>query len=92
MVLRSVNQDPYSNPLALFAAEMKRMRAKIGMAQETLADAAGFAPATVAAVETCRLLPSEEFAEHRDKPLQGDGHFPRAAGTSRPNISTTLVP
>ena len=34
MVLRSVNQDPYSNPLAFFAAEMKRMRAKIGMTQE----------------------------------------------------------
>jgi DNA-binding XRE family transcriptional regulator len=72
-----VNQDPYSNPFAFFAGEMKRMRAKLGMTQEQLADSAGFAPATVAAVETCRLIPSSEFAEHIDKPLHGDGHFVR---------------
>jgi DNA-binding XRE family transcriptional regulator len=73
----AVSPDPYSNPLAFFASEMKRMRAKLGITQEELADAAGFASSTVAAVETCRLLPSEEFAAHVDKPLQGDGHFVR---------------
>lgn len=53
------------------------MRAKLGMTQEQLADAAGFAPSTVAAVESHRLLPSKEFGECIDKPLQGDGHFVR---------------
>lgn len=71
------SHDPYSNPFAFFASEIKRMRAKLGMTQDELADAAGFAPSTIAAVETCRLLPSEEFAAHIDKPLQGDGHFIR---------------
>jgi DNA-binding XRE family transcriptional regulator len=72
-----VNLDPYSNPLAYFAAEMKLARADVGLTQEQLADAAGFAPSTVAAVETCRLLPSESFGEAIDKPLQGSGHFIR---------------
>jgi DNA-binding XRE family transcriptional regulator len=72
-----VNIDPYSNPVAFFAAEMKRMRADLGLTQELLADAAGFAPSTVAAVETCRLLPSEQFAEAIDKPLRAAGHFTR---------------
>jgi DNA-binding XRE family transcriptional regulator len=75
--LRTVNKDPYSNPLAFFAAEMARMRTKAGMTQEELAEAAGFAPSTIAAVETCRLLPSEELAQHIDTSLQGDGHFVR---------------
>ncbi len=77
MTIHSVNIDPYANPVAFFAAEMKRMRADLGLTQEQLADAAGFAPSTIAAVETCRLLPSEPFGEAIDKPLQGAGHFTR---------------
>jgi transcriptional regulator with XRE-family HTH domain len=69
--------EAYANPLAFFAAEMKRLRAALGMTQEQLAEAAGYAPATVAAIETCRLLPSEEFAQHIDKALGTDGHFER---------------
>jgi len=77
-VLRSVNHDdPYENPFVFFVSEMKRVRANLGMTQEQLADAAGFAPSTVAAVESHRLLPSKEFAEHIDKPLQADDHFIR---------------
>jgi transcriptional regulator with XRE-family HTH domain len=69
--------EPYSNPFSFFAAEMKRVRAKLGMTQEGLADAAGYAASTVAAIETCRLLPSEDFAQHIDKALGTDGHFVR---------------
>lgn len=69
--------DPYSNPLTFFAAEMKRLRAKLGMTQEQLAEATIYSPATVAAIETCRLLPSEGFAQHIDKSLGADGHFER---------------
>lgn len=72
-----MSQDPYANPFAFFVSEMKRKRADLGMTQEQLADAASFAPSTVAAVESYRLLPSKEFGEHIDKPLQGDGHFIR---------------
>lgn len=69
--------EPYSNPFAFFASEMKRVRAKLSMTQERLADAAGYAASTVAAIETCRLLPSEDFAQHIDKALGSDGHFER---------------
>jgi DNA-binding XRE family transcriptional regulator len=72
-----VSLDPFANPLAFFAAEMKRVRATLGMTQEQLAEAAGYAPATVAAIETCRLLPSEGFAQHIDKTLGADSHFER---------------
>jgi len=72
-----VSQDPYANPFAYFVGEMKRIRAELGMTQEQLADAASFSPSTVAAVESCHLLPSESFAEAIDKPLQGDGDFVR---------------
>jgi DNA-binding XRE family transcriptional regulator len=72
-----VSQDPYANPFVYYVAEMKRVRANLGMTQEQLADAAGFASSTVAAVESYRLLPSKEFGEAVDKPLMGDGHFIR---------------
>ncbi|HLX49374.1 MAG TPA: helix-turn-helix transcriptional regulator, partial [Streptosporangiaceae bacterium] len=72
-----MSQDPYANPFAYFVGEMKRIRAELGMTQEQLADAASFSPSTVAAVESCHLLPSESFAEAIDKPLQGDGDFVR---------------
>jgi transcriptional regulator with XRE-family HTH domain len=72
-----MNKDPYSNPLAFFASEMTRLRTKVGITQEDLAEAAGFAPSTIAAVETRRLMPSEEFAKHIDTPLRADGHFVR---------------
>ena len=72
--------EAYANPLAFFAAEMKRLRGSAAMTQEQLADAAGYATATVAAIETCRSLPSEDFAQHIDKPLDTDGHFERLQG------------
>jgi DNA-binding XRE family transcriptional regulator len=72
-----VSVDPFANPLAFFAGEVKRMRANAGMTQEQLADVAGYAASTIAAVETCRLLPSEDFALHIDKAFQTDGHFER---------------
>ncbi len=72
-----MNTEASSSPLAFFAAEMKRLRGIAAMTQEALANAAGYAPATIAAVETCRLLPSQELAEQVDKALRTDGHFAR---------------
>jgi DNA-binding XRE family transcriptional regulator len=72
-----VNTEPSSSRLAFFAAELKRLRSIAAMTQEALATAAGYAPATIAAVETCRLLPSQEFAQQADKALSTDGHFAR---------------
>jgi len=72
-----VNLDPSSSPLAFFAAEVKRLRSSTGMTQEQLANDINYAPSTVAAIETCRLLPSEEFAENCDKTFGTDGHLAR---------------
>ena len=75
-----MNTNPNSSPVAFFAAEMKRLRGMAGMTQEQLANDAGYASATVAAIETCRLLPSEDFARCVDKSLGADGHFKRLQG------------
>jgi transcriptional regulator with XRE-family HTH domain len=72
-----VSNEAFVNPLAFFAAEMKRLRAKLSMTQEQLAEAAGYAPSTVAAIESKHLLPSDDFATHIDKALDADGHFER---------------
>lgn len=74
------NQDPSSSPWAFFAGELKRLRGIAGLTQEAIADAAGYSPATIAAVETCRLLPSLELAQQLDKALNTDGHFERLQG------------
>lgn len=72
-----MSEDPFANPLAFFAGEMKRLRAKIGMTQEQLARLAGYAASTVASIESQHLLPSEDFAKHIDKAFDTDGHFER---------------
>jgi transcriptional regulator with XRE-family HTH domain len=72
-----VNTDPSSSPPAFFAAEVKRLRGIAGMTQEELAKATVYSAASVAAIETCRLIPSKQFAEFADKAFQTDGHLAR---------------
>jgi transcriptional regulator with XRE-family HTH domain len=72
-----VNTEPSSSPLAFFAAEVKRLRGIAGMTQEQLAKATIYSPASVAAIETCRLIPSKEFSERADKTFDSDGHLAR---------------
>ena len=72
-----MNTDPGSSPLAFFAAEVKRLRGIAGLTQEQLAKATAYSPATVAAIETCRLLPSPQFAQKADEAFRTDGHLTR---------------
>jgi len=72
-----VSNEYFANPLAFFAGEIKRLRAKLNMTQEHLAGMAGYAPSTVAAIESQHLLPSEDFAKNIDKAFDTDGHFER---------------
>ena len=72
-----MNTEPSSSPLAFFAAEVKRLRGIAGMTQEQLAKATTYSPGTVAAIETCRLIASKEFAHLADKALNSDGHLER---------------
>ncbi len=69
--------DPNSSTLAFFASEVKRLRAKAGITQAELAGATNYAPATVAAIETCRLIASRDFAEAADKTFGTDGDLTR---------------
>jgi transcriptional regulator with XRE-family HTH domain len=75
--VQRVSNEFFANPLAFFAGEMKRLRAKLNMTQEQLAESAGYASSTVAAIESQHLLPSDDFAKNIDKALDADGHFER---------------
>jgi transcriptional regulator with XRE-family HTH domain len=79
--------DSGSSPLAFFAAELKRLRAIAGMTQEALAEATTYSPALVAAIETCRRIPSADFATRADKALGTDGILERL----QPLVETTAV-
>ena len=68
-----MNTEPSSSPLAFFAAEIKRLRGIADMTQEQLAKATTYSPATVAAIETCRLIASKEFAHGADEALTRAG-------------------
>jgi len=72
-----VNTEPSSSPLAFFASEVKRLRGIAGITQEQLGEATVYSSATVAAIETCRLIPSKEFSERADKTFNSDGHLQR---------------
>ena len=69
--------DSASSPLAFLAAELKRLRGIVGMTQEQLAEATTYSPALVAAIETCRRIPSDDFAARADKALGTDGILAR---------------
>jgi transcriptional regulator with XRE-family HTH domain len=69
--------DAGSSPLAFFAAELKRLRDTAGTTQEQLAEATTYSPSLVAAIETCRRIPSDDFALRADKALGTDGILAR---------------
>jgi transcriptional regulator with XRE-family HTH domain len=69
--------DPSANPLAFYAAELRRLRGIAGMTQEQLAKATTYSPSLVAAIETCRRIPSDDFSERADKALGTDGILSR---------------
>ncbi len=72
-----MNTDPSSSPLAFFAAELKRLRGIAEMTQEQLAEATSYSAGTVASIETCRMIPSKEFAQLADKAFNSDRHLER---------------
>jgi transcriptional regulator with XRE-family HTH domain len=69
--------DPSANPLAFYAAELRRLRGTAGMTQEQLAEATTWSPSLVAAIETCRRIPSGDFSGRADKVLETDGILSR---------------
>ncbi len=55
--------------VALFAEEMKLARARTGLSQEQLADKIGYSASLVAKIETCRGVPTLDFASRCDAAL-----------------------
>ena len=83
-----MSDDYFSDPFAFFAGEMKRLRARLDITQERLAGEAGYAPSTVASIESRHLIPSEDFAKNIDKVFDSDGHFERLQKL----VDSTCVP
>lgn len=63
--------------LALFAEELKIGRASAGVSQEQLADTIGYSASLVAKIETCRGVPTLDFAARCDEALGGAGALAR---------------
>ena len=69
--------DAGNDAAAFFAAELRRARAAAGPSQQQLASKIAYSPATVAAVETCRRLPTSDFARRCDDALGTGGLLAR---------------
>jgi len=69
-----VATDPYSSPLAYFAAELKRLRERAGVTQSDVAAKTNYSLSTVSAYETGNLIPSAAFAERADKMFGTDDY------------------
>jgi transcriptional regulator with XRE-family HTH domain len=63
--------------LALFAEELRIARAGAGLSQEQLADTIGYSASLVAKIETCRGVPTLDFAARCDNALNTDGALAR---------------
>ncbi|WP_245908740.1 helix-turn-helix domain-containing protein [Pseudosporangium ferrugineum] len=59
--------------LELFAGELRRLRMAAGLSQEALGERISYSASLVAAVEQCRRLPQNEFAEECDSALGAGG-------------------
>jgi transcriptional regulator with XRE-family HTH domain len=59
--------------LELFAGELRRLRERAGLSQETLGQKISYSASLVAAVEQCRRPPREEFTDRCDAALGSDG-------------------
>ena len=59
--------------LELFAGELRRLRTKAGLSQESLAEQVNYSASLVASVEQCRRPPREEFTQRCDDALAGEG-------------------
>ncbi|BCJ58874.1 helix-turn-helix domain-containing protein [Micromonospora endophytica] len=59
--------------LELFAGELRRLRTKAGLSQESLGEQISYSASLVASVEQCRRAPREEFTVRCDDALHGEG-------------------
>lgn len=65
------------NALETFALEVRAQREAAGLTQEQFGTLMGYSASVIAKVETCRSLPSPEFARQADEVLKAPGTFRR---------------
>jgi transcriptional regulator with XRE-family HTH domain len=71
------DDDGPQSPMATFAEELKAQREAAGLTQEQLGKLINFSASVIAKVETCRTLPSLDFAKRADEVLRTPGTFKR---------------
>jgi transcriptional regulator with XRE-family HTH domain len=69
--------DGPKNALDTFAEELKAQREAAGLTQEQLGKLMGYSASVIAKVETCRTMPSPEFAKQADETFKTPGTFGR---------------
>jgi transcriptional regulator with XRE-family HTH domain len=74
---RKDDGDGPENTLELFAEELRAQREAAGLTQDQLGKLMDYSASVIAKVETCRSMPSPEFAEMADKALETPGTFKR---------------
>jgi transcriptional regulator with XRE-family HTH domain len=74
---RQLNGERDLSALAMFAEELKLARAAAGLTQEQLADKIHNHPSLIARIETCRAVPTLDFARRCDEALATSGVLAR---------------
>jgi transcriptional regulator with XRE-family HTH domain len=69
--------DGPKSAVELFAEELKAQREAAGLTQEQLGKLMGYSASVIAKVETCRTMPSPEFAKKADEVFKTPGTFKR---------------
>ncbi|MQA85481.1 MAG: helix-turn-helix domain-containing protein [Streptosporangiales bacterium] len=67
------NLDPSTSPLALFGAELRRLRERADLTQEQLGQRINYSDRLVGAVETATRKPRLDFARRADETLGAEG-------------------
>jgi transcriptional regulator with XRE-family HTH domain len=74
---RKDDGDGPKNAQETFAEELKAQREASGLTQDQLGRLMGYSASVIAKVETCRSLPSPEFAKQADEVFKTPGTFKR---------------
>jgi transcriptional regulator with XRE-family HTH domain len=74
---RGKDDDEPQNALETFVEELKAQREAAGLTQEQLGKLMNYSPSLIARIETCRCLPSLDFAQKADEVLNTPGTFQR---------------
>jgi transcriptional regulator with XRE-family HTH domain len=85
----SGERDVHHSALKVFAGEMRHFRARCGLSQDELSSKIAYSSSLVAMVESCRRIPSLDFAKRCDEAMETGGvlvrFHPLVAGEAYPS-------